>query len=80
VYRADFGYSGRRHEDVDAEDVHGEDWIDDAEAFLFHEGREAFMGLDKVDAALFCEGIEGGAELVEGGEAFIEKARASFSR
>lgn len=61
VYRATLGYSGG-HQDIDAEDVHGEDGVNDAEAFLFDEGGEAFVSLDEVDAALLGEIVEGGAK------------------
>lgn len=48
---------GSGHEDIDAEDIHGQDGINDAESFLFDRGGESFVGLDEVDAALFGDDV-----------------------
>jgi hypothetical protein len=45
---------------------------------LFDEGGEAFVGLDEVDASLFGEVVECGAQGIEGVEAFFEETGAAF--
>jgi len=57
-----------RKEDRHAKDVHGENGVNAAEAFLFDEGGESFVGRDEVEASLFGELVEGGAECLEGSE------------
>ncbi len=49
------------------------DGIDDTEAFLFDEGREALVGIDEVLAALLGEQIEGGTNFIDGNHTFFDE-------
>ena len=55
-----WGSSCRRlgKQDVDAEEVHGENWVDDLEALLVHQRAETFVGGDKALRLLFGDGVE----------------------
>ena len=59
-------------EDVSAEDVHGENGIDDFITALIDEFAEAFMSFDEVLAAVFGDDVELGAEVVAAQQALVQ--------
>jgi hypothetical protein len=65
-------------QDVDAEEVHGKDRVDNLEALLVHQGAEAFVRGNQALRLLFSDDVELRGERIHEVEFIIEEASAGL--
>jgi len=70
-----------RQQDVDAQQIHRQHWIDHLDALLAHEAAEAFMGFDEALGLLLGDGLELPIQSAQKFNSFSKKlARACGNR